>query len=108
MKKITLQHIKRSLIISLVYVGLGTISVLSMYPDSPLFGSWVIFALFITLPVNFISIGVMYADPKAIVLVLIIQLAYFLLFWFIVYSIIKRRYKRRAIIDPQLLNENEQ
>lgn len=50
MNKIILRHAKNTFFISLAYVGLGTISVLSMYPGSPLFGNWVIFAVLVTYP----------------------------------------------------------
>jgi hypothetical protein len=94
MNKLKLYFIKKSFFISLAYVGLGTISVLSSYPSSPLYGNWVIFTIFITLPVNFISVGVMIADSTAFGFVLIIQLFYFLIFWLIVYYILKGRSKK--------------
>jgi hypothetical protein len=91
MNKSSLFQFKKSLLIALVYVGLGTISVLSIYPSSPLYGSWVIFVLFLTLPVNFISVAVMYSDSSAFESILIIQLFYFFVFWFILYYIMKRK-----------------
>jgi Trk-type K+ transport system membrane component len=97
MNKLTFHYIGISFFISLVYVGLGTICVLCLRPNPPLDGNWMIFALLITLPVNFISVGIMYADSTAIELVLIIQLIYFLLFWLILYSILKRRSKKRNL-----------
>jgi hypothetical protein len=102
MNKIILHNIKISFFISLAYVGLGTISVLSIYPSSPLYGSWVTFALIITLPVNFISVGIMYTDPTAIALILIVQLGYFLLFWFIVYRFLKSRAKKKDTTSNSL------
>ena len=86
-----LNPIALSFLVSLVYVGLGTISVLCLAPNPPLDGDFMIIILALTLPVNFISVGVMYADSSATRIVLIIQMVYFLIFWLIVYFILKRR-----------------
>jgi len=85
------QHFKKSFFISLIYVSIGTIAVLSMYPGSFLSGDWMVFVLLATLPVNFISVGVMYADSTAVGTVLIIQIAFFFLCWFIINYILKIR-----------------
>jgi len=98
MNKIILRHAKNAFFISLAYVGLGTISVLSMYPGSPLFGNWVIFAVLVTLPVNFISVGIMYTDSTAFGIVIVVQLVYFLLFWFLLYRVMKRRHESHGDI----------
>lgn len=76
----------RSFLISFSYVLIGTIGVLSAYPSSPLYGDWVVFALLLTLPVTIISFGVMYAEPDATVMVLIIQLVMFLITWYVLYK----------------------
>ncbi len=102
-----LPQIKMSFFISLAYVGLGTISVLSIYPSSPLYGAWVVFALLITLPVNFISVGIMYTNPTASGIVVIIQVIYFLLFWLILYSILKRRAQKRIVDENGNMNKED-
>jgi hypothetical protein len=79
--------LKISFLISLLYVGLGTISILSMYPKDLLYGGWVIWCLLITLPVNFISFGLMFMDKDQIFWVFLIQLSVLFLTWFLVYRI---------------------
>ncbi|MFC2104227.1 hypothetical protein ACFLS4_02600 [Bacteroidota bacterium] len=79
-----------SLIISFVYVGIGTVSVLSLYPDGLLpTGLWAILGVLITLPVSIVSFGIMYTEPSNILLVLIVQSVIFLLFSFVIFKIIK-------------------
>ena len=93
----TISLTKKSFLISLIYVGLGTICVLPILNNTFLDGDWLIFVLFLTLPVNFISVGIMYAEPDAIGLILVVQVAYFLLFWFIIYRILKQRNKKEML-----------
>ena len=76
----------RSFLYSFLYVLLGTIAVLSLYPSSPVHGDWAYWALFFTFPVTVISFAVMYAEPNATTLVLIVQAVMFLLTWLILYS----------------------
>lgn len=83
----------RSFLISFSYVLIGTISVLSVYPSSPLSGDWVVFTLLLTFPVSLVSFGVMYAEPNATMTVLFIQLAMFLITWYVVYKALPVKYK---------------
>lgn len=87
--------LKNSLIIAFFYVGLGTITAMSVYPDSPLYGGWVDIASLLTLPVCIVSFAIMYADPNAYVLVLIVQIVTFFVFWYILYRYLLKRYKRQ-------------
>lgn len=66
-------------LIAFLYVGLGTLSVLSMYPDNLFYREWVVWVLLITVPVNFISWGILYADPTQQLLVIFIQFLIFIL-----------------------------
>lgn len=72
-----------SYLIAFLYVGAGTLSVLSMYPDNLLYGEWVLWGLLLTLPANVISFGILYAEPPhqltIIVVVILIQIIIFLL-----------------------------
>jgi len=86
---------KNSLIIAFLYVGLGTVAVMSVYPDSPLYGDWIYVGLLLTLPVSIIGFAVMFAEPNGYFPVLIIQLITFLLFWFILYRYLLKRYRRQ-------------
>jgi len=79
-----------SLVISLLYVGVGTISVLCLYP--PYYADWVLLAALLTIPVNFISFGLMYSDSGNWLLVLPIQLVVFFLTWLLVYKWLKKKY----------------
>jgi hypothetical protein len=88
-----LNDVWKSFFISLAYVGLGTICVLSVYP--PFYRDWILVGLIITLPANFISFGIMYSNSTAYGTVLIVQLFSFFLFWFIVYGVLKIRSKKR-------------
>jgi|SRR5882672_9056400 len=83
---------RNSLAIAFFYVGFGTVSVLSVYPDSFLFGDWVYVGLLITLPVSIISFGIMYAEPNGYLMVLLVQLLIFLTFWFIIYKYLMNKY----------------
>lgn len=85
---------KRAFIISFLYVFIGTISVLSVYPEAPLYGDWVIVTLVLTLPVTFISLGVMYADASAFGLVVLIQLVVFCVLWYVLFRVLDKRQKR--------------
>lgn len=93
--KLKSNAVKNSLIIGLLYVGIGTITAMSVYPDSPLYGDWVYIGLLLTLPVSIIGFAVMYAEPDGYLLVLIIQIITFLIFWFIVYRYLLKRYKKQ-------------
>ncbi|TCC97012.1 hypothetical protein [Pedobacter hiemivivus] len=79
---------KLSFIYSLSYVGLGTLSVLSLSPSSLFYGDWVIIALLITLLVNLISFGIAYSDGNATGLILIVQSIMFLIFWLILFNVL--------------------
>lgn len=92
--------IQKSFWISLAYVGLGTITVLSIYPSSPIYGDWVVISLLITLPVTFISVGIMYSDATAHESVLVVQLIVFLVFWLILYTIMKKRAGKKNQTPP--------
>ncbi|BDU26576.1 MULTISPECIES: hypothetical protein [unclassified Flavobacterium] len=60
--------------ISLFYVGLGTLSVCSIYPKDLFYGSWSLFGLIITFPVSIVSFGYRYANADLLYPVFLIQL----------------------------------
>ncbi|KRD11277.1 hypothetical protein ASE21_06110 [Flavobacterium sp. Root901] len=74
---------KNSLLVSLLYVGLGTIAVLCSYP--PFYGDWVLVALLITFPVSILSFGILIAG-KYYTAVIIVQLITFVIFWYLCYK----------------------
>jgi hypothetical protein len=78
----------QSLIFSLLYVGLGTLTVFSLSPESWFYGDWVFMSMLITLPVNIISFAMAYGDGDAMVSILIVQIIVFFVCWLIVYLIL--------------------
>jgi hypothetical protein len=82
----------KSLIISLLYVGFGTVAVISDYPSSPLYGDWVLPVQILTLPVNVISGAITMTEyPIDYNLVLIVQFVVFLIFWYIIFKCMNSR-----------------
>jgi hypothetical protein len=102
MEKAKIKLLIKSFIISLGYVGLGTLSVLSIYPSSPLYGSWVLPTQLLTLPVSIWSFGIVFEDADAFVSVLVVQSIVLLLFWYFLFRWLTRRYKNKT----QKLNSN--
>ncbi|MFC6999123.1 hypothetical protein [Rufibacter roseus] len=91
---------KDALYISLVYVGLGTISLLAIASPtlmeiefvSILF--WLI--LLLTMPVSFIGFGILYGEGKeGMGYALLTQVIVFVIFWFITYRILLGKEKKR-------------
>ncbi len=87
--------LRNSLIIAFLYVGVGTVAAMSVYPDSPLYGDWIYAGLLLTLPVSIIGFAIMFAGPDGYPLVLIVQTLTFFLFWVIAYRYLLKRYKRQ-------------
>ncbi|WP_426482275.1 hypothetical protein [Chryseobacterium sp. R2ACT005] len=92
MKEITsfLKSQKWTLIISMLYVGTGTLAVCSAYGSDPLYGEWTLYALLITFPVSILSFGFRYADPS-VWPVFFIQFIMFLITFFILSLFIKSK-----------------
>ncbi|MBP1168082.1 hypothetical protein JOE44_004966 [Chryseobacterium sp. PvR013] len=92
MKEITsfLKSRKWALIISILYVGTGTLAVCSAYGSDLLYGEWTLYALIVTFPVSILSFGCRYADPS-IWPVLLIQFIMFLITFFILSLFIKSK-----------------
>lgn len=81
----------KAFVSSLIYVGLGTLAVLCVYP--PFYGDWVLLLLLVTFPVSILGLGVFYAG-KYVVLVLFVQLIMFLMCWWLSYRYLVRRAMR--------------
>jgi len=88
--------LRNSLIIAFLYVGFGTVTVMSVYPYSPLYGDWIYIGLLLTLPVSIVGFAVMFVEPNGYFLVLIVQIITFLIFWFILYQYLFKKYKKAA------------
>jgi len=90
--------------ISLIYVGLGTLSVCSLYPSDFFFGDWTLWGVLITLPVNIISSGYRYGQAEPIYPVFIIQTVVFVLtFWFLKSRLAKKRKWWRSYCTQQCI-----
>ncbi len=70
---------KIELIISAIYVGIGTLAVCSIYPKDLFYGDWSLFVLILTVPVTIVSFGYRYAEIDYLIPVLIIQFVMFIL-----------------------------
>ncbi|MET3877744.1 hypothetical protein [Chitinophaga sp. OAE865] len=84
-----------SYLVAFLYVGLGTLSILSMYPDNLLFGEWVMWGVLVTLPVNFIGWGILYSDPNQHGIVILVQILVFILVGLLFFRVLFKRYITR-------------
>ena len=72
-----IKYRKIELIISAIYVGIGTLAVCSMYPKDLFYGDWSLFVLIWTMPVIIFSLVYRYAEADHLIPVFIIQLIMF-------------------------------
>jgi hypothetical protein len=89
--KLFLQRRKKALIISIIYVGIGTLSVCSISGSDLFYGEWSLYTLILTFPVTIISFGYRYAEPDYLIPVLIIQFIMFLITFLILSAFIKKK-----------------
>jgi hypothetical protein len=82
---------KRAFNISLFYVGLGTLSVCSVYPKDLFYGEWSLYGLVITFPVSVLSFGYRYAEADLLYPIFIIQLVMLFLTFYILSIFIKNK-----------------
>ena len=85
---------KLSIIITLLYVGVGTISVCGIYPADPFYFEWSLlpFTLLLTLPVNFISFLYRFAENSYdLSFVIFIQSVMLIPTFIVVRRILKRK-----------------
>jgi hypothetical protein len=75
-------------VISFTYVGIGTISVCSIYPKDSLYGEWSMWGLFLSFPVSIVSFGYRYADSENLIIVYLIQAVML----YITYRVVKKIY----------------
>jgi hypothetical protein len=87
----------KALVITLIYVGLGTLSVCSVYPDDTFSGMWALFGLIITLPVSIISFSYRFADAKDIQPIFIIQAIMLIPTYLVVLFILRRKPKSKEV-----------
>jgi hypothetical protein len=80
-----------ALLISLIYVGIGTVAVCSVYPQDALFGEWAGVALLITFPVTILSAGFRYGASTNLLPVFIIQFIMLVPTFFIIKSFFKKK-----------------
>ena len=87
----------KSALVSFLYVGFGTISILGMYPQSPIYWELSYLGFLVTLPVSVLGFGIIYMESENYSLVLSVQAGMFFLFWFLVYLILIRRHNKRKV-----------
>ena len=90
-----ISHIKQNnlaFLISLIYVGIGTLAVCSIAGRDPLYGEWSLYALIFTFPVTIISFGYRFAETDYLLPVLVIQSIMFIFCYLLLTLVIKRKY----------------
>jgi hypothetical protein len=70
---------KIALIISAIYVGIGTLAICNIAGSDFLYGDWVTPTIVLTFPVTFVSFIYRYVETDFLILVLIIQFIMFIL-----------------------------
>lgn len=85
----------KSFLVGFLYVGLGTLSVLGMYPDSPVYSEWSMLGVLITMPVSVLGFGIAYMESDNYELIFLVQTGIFLVFWLIVYQVWVKRSKKK-------------
>lgn len=89
--------LKNAFLISLGYVGIGTVSVLCVYP--PYYGDWVLIGLLLTFPVSILSFGIMYAEADAYNSVLFVQFIILLACWLLAFRYLRKKYHKEDMED---------
>jgi hypothetical protein len=106
MGHVTIIALKKSFFITLIYVGLGTVSVLCLGisgQENEFINDLLTMILFVTIPVTCISFAIMYSSPDYGT-VLLVQSVIFLLFWFILFLILKKKIKQK--LQPKIARAN--
>ena len=93
-----------SFCISLIYVGLGTVSLFlaasspKIFAENEFMQVLTLLILLVTFPASIISFGVLYAGGENVkVIAFAVQLIVFLIFWFGIYRYFVTKYKRSQI-----------
>jgi len=84
--------VRNSFLISISYVGVGTICALGLYPDSFFHSDFSLIGILITMPVSFLAFGIAYSESDSYLLILIVQFIVFLIFWYLIYRYMKKKY----------------
>ncbi len=79
--------------IALAYVGIGTLSVCSIFPDDAFYNEWFVVGTVFTFPVSIVSFGYRYAEGDLLYPVFIIQGIMFVLTFFILSHLLKVKNK---------------
>ena len=87
-----------SLLVSLLYVGFGTITVLCSYP--PFYGDWVLVALLVTFPVSIISFGILITGKYYIAVIIMYSIT-FIVFWYLYYNYLLKKYNEKSKIESK-------
>lgn len=92
---------RKSFYISLIYVGLGTIALFSfsfrIFRESDFLDIMTSLIMLVTMPVSFISFGILYSEGReASLIALAVQFIIFLIFWYVVYRYMLNKNRREA------------
>jgi hypothetical protein len=71
-------------VISFLYVGFGTFTILCLRPDAPLAGDWTIGGIIYTLPISVLGASIVRYDPSLYPFALAVQVGMFFLFKWLV------------------------
>ncbi|UII27578.1 hypothetical protein LVD15_03895 [Fulvivirga maritima] len=101
------KELKKSFIISFLYVGLGTLALLFVNSSSLI----VSIILLLTIPVTFVGFGITYMEGSdSLLVILIVQILIFLTFWRMMFLILKRmayKAKKRRQKLTEAANQSE-
>lgn len=87
----------KSLLISILYVGLGTVSLFGSNPNFSFSGDWSALLGLLTLPVNILGFAIAYMESDNYNLIILTQTVVFLVFWLIVYRIWVKRSQKKLL-----------
>ena len=76
--------------IAFFYVGFGSVSVCSLYPDDLLYGDWAMWGYIFTFPISAVSFIFRYTNASILYPVFIIQLVMFIIVFAFLYKIMER------------------
>lgn len=81
-----------SFLISFIYVGIATVSVLGIYPESIFYWEGSLIGVLVTLPVSVVSFGINYSEKfTPLLLILSVQILMFVLMWILLFFYLRKR-----------------
>ena len=78
---------KKAFIISAIYVGIGTFSLLGIMTNMPFYNGLYFIGVIICLPVDFIGIAILFTMGSKLWLIILIQILMFIILWYLLYKV---------------------